>query len=302
MKIIFWGTPDFAVPSLKILLENNHKILAVVTAPDKERGRGQKVTFTPVKEFAIQNNIPVLQPEKLKAEGFINNLKTYECDLYVVVAFKILPRDVFSTPKYGSFNLHASLLPKFRGAAPIQWTLIKGETETGVTTFALEDKVDTGNMYLQKKIPILPEDNFGTLHDKLSLLGADAVLETVDSIENGTAKMQQQSDELATPAPKINKEIMSIDWNKSAKDIHNLVRAFSPWPGAFFIHNERMIKVFRTRIDSEMKLAAGKILETKNQLFIGSGNDSIEILEIQLEGHKKLSITEFLRGYSFSVH
>ena len=302
MKIIFWGTPDFAVPSLKILLENNHKILAVVTAPDKERGRGQKVTFTPVKEFAIQNNIPVLQPEKLKAEGFINNLKTYECDLYVVVAFKILPRDVFSIPKYGSFNLHASLLPKFRGAAPIQWTLIKGETETGVTTFGLEDKVDTGNMYLQKKIPILPEDNFGTLHDKLSLLGAHAVLETADSIENGTAKMQQQSDELATPAPKINKEIMSIDWNKSAKDIHNLVRAFSPWPGAFFIHNEKMIKVFRTRIDSEMKLAAGKILETKNQLFIGSGNDSIEILEIQLEGHKKLSIIEFLRGYSFSVH
>ena len=302
MKIIFWGTPDFAVPSLKILLENNHKILAVVTAPDKERGRGQKVTFTPVKEFAIQNNIPVLQPEKLKAEGFINNLKTYECDLYVVVAFKILPRDVFSIPKYGSFNLHASLLPKFRGAAPIQWTLIKGETETGVTTFALEDKVDTGNMYLQKKIPILPEDNFGTLHDKLSLLGADAVLETVDTIENGTAKMQKQSDELATPAPKINKEIMSIDWNKSAKDIHNLVRAFSPWPAAFFIHNEKMIKVFRTRIDSEMKLAAGKILETKNQLFIGSGNDSIEILEIQLEGHKKLSVTEFLRGYSFSVH
>ena len=302
MKIIFWGTPDFALPSLKILLENNHKIISVVTASDKERGRGQKVTFTPVKEFAIQNNIPVLQPEKLKAEGFINNLKTYECDLYVVVAFKILPRDVFSIPKYGSFNLHASLLPKFRGAAPIQWTLIKGETETGVTTFALEDKVDTGNMYLQKKIPILPEDNFGTLHDKLSLLGADAVLETVDSIENGTAKMQQQSDELATPAPKINKEIMSIDWNKSAKDIHNLVRAFSPWPGAFFIHNEKMIKVFRTRIDSEMKLAAGKILETKNQLFIGSGNDSIEILEIQLEGHKKLSVTEFLRGYSFSVH
>ena len=190
MKIIFWGTPDFAVPSLKILLENNHKILAVVTAPDKERGRGQRVSFTPVKEFAIQNNIPVLQPEKLKAEDFINNLKTFDCDLYVVVAFKILPREIFTIPKYGSFNLHASLLPKFRGAAPIQWTLIKGETETGVTSFALEDKVDTGNMYLQKKIPILLEDNFGTLHDKLSLLGAQAVLDTVNSIENGTANYE----------------------------------------------------------------------------------------------------------------
>jgi methionyl-tRNA formyltransferase len=302
MKIIFWGTPDFAVPSLKILLENNHKILAVVTAPDKERGRGQRVSFTPVKEFAIQNNITVLQPQKLKAEDFNNNLKTFECDLYIVVAFKILPRNIFTIPKYGSFNLHASLLPKFRGAAPIQWTLIKGETETGVTSFALEDKVDTGNMYLQKKIPILLEDNFGTLHDKLSLLGAEAVLHTVNLIENGTAKLKKQSDELATPAPKITKEIMRIDWNKSAEDIHNLVRAFSPWPGAFFIHNEKLIKIFGTRLESKIKLPPGKILERGGKLFIGCKNDAIEILEIQLEGHKKLSVTEFLRGYSFSNH
>ena len=302
MKIIFWGTPDFAVPSLKILLENNHKILAIVTAPDKERGRGQRVSFTPVKEFAIQNNIPVLQPEKLKAEDFINNLKTFDCDLYVVVAFKILPREVFTIPKYGSFNLHASLLPKFRGAAPIQWTLIAGETETGVTTFALEDKVDTGNMYLQKKIPILLEDNFGTLHDQLSLLGAETVLDTVNSIENGTAKLMKQSDELATPAPKITKEIMQIDWNRSAQEIQNLIRAFSPWPGAFFIHNGKLIKVYRSKIANNMNLPVGKILERKEQLFIGCKNDVLEILEIQLEGHKKLSVTEFLRGYSFSNH
>jgi methionyl-tRNA formyltransferase len=302
MKIIFWGTPDFAVPSLKILLENNHKIIAVVTAPDKERGRGQKVSFTPIKEFGLQNNIPVLQPEKLKAEDFINDLKSFECDLYVVVAFKILPRDIFTIPKYGSFNLHASLLPKYRGAAPIQWTLIKGETETGVTTFALEDKVDTGNIYLQKKIPIQPEDNFGTLHDKLSILGAEAVLETVNSIENGTAKMKTQSDELATPAPKITKELMQIDWNKSAQEIQNLIRAFSPWPGAFFIHNGKLIKVYRSKLANNMNLTAGKILESKDQLFVGCGSNSIEILEIQLEGHKKLSISEFLRGYSFSNH
>jgi methionyl-tRNA formyltransferase len=302
MKIIFWGTPEFAVPSLKILLENNHIILAVVTSPDKERGRGQRVSFTLVKEFAIQNNIPVLQPEKLKAEDFINNLKTFDCDLYVVVAFKILPREIFTIPKYGSFNLHASLLPKYRGAAPIQWTLIKGETETGVTSFALEDKVDTGNMYLQKKIPILLEDNFGTLHDKLSFLGATTVLETVNSIENGTAKMQKQSDELATPAPKISKEIMQIDWNKSAQEIQNLIRAFSPWPGAFFIHNGKLIKVYRSKIANNMNLPVGKILERKEQLFIGCKNDVLEILEIQLEGHKKLSVTEFLRGYSFSNH
>jgi methionyl-tRNA formyltransferase len=302
MKIIFWGTPEFAVPSLKILLENNHKIISVVTAPDKERGRGQKVSFTPIKEFGLQNNIPVLQPEKLKAEDFINHLKSFECDLNVVVAFKILPRDIFTIPKYGSLNLHASLLPKFRGAAPIQWTLIKGETETGVTTFALEDKMDTGNIYLQKKIPIQPEDNFGTLHDKLSILGALAVLETVNSIENGTAKMQKQSDELATPAPKITKEIMQIDWNKPAQEIQNLIRAFSRWPGAFFIHNGKLIKVYVSKIASNLDLPAGKILERKDQLFVGCGSNSIEILEIQLEGHKKLSITEFLRGYSFSNH
>ena len=301
MKIIFWGTPDFAVPSLKILLENNHQILAVVTSPDKERGRGQKVTFTAVKEFAIQNNIPVLQPDKLKAEDFINNLKAFDCDVYVVVAFKILPREIFTIPKFGSFNLHASLLPKFRGAAPIQWTLIKGETETGVTTFALEDKVDTGNIYLQKKIQILSEDNFGTLHNKLSLLGAEVVLETVNLIENGTAQMQKQSDELASTAPKITKENMQINWNESAEEIHNLVRAFSPFPGAFFTHHEKLIKVYRTRIDNSMNLAAGKILEKRDQLFVGCSKGSIEILEIQSEGRKKMTIAEFLRGHSFSI-
>ncbi len=300
MKIIFWGTPDFAIPSLKILLENNHQILAVVTAPDKERGRGQKVSFTPVKEFAVQKNIPVLQPEKLIEPNFLETLKTFHCELYIVVAFKILPREIFTIPKYGSFNLHASLLPKFRGAAPIQWALIKGETETGVTTFALEEKVDTGNIYLQRKIPILPEDNFETLHDKLSLLGAEVVLETVNSIENGTAQMQKQSDELASSAPKITKEMMQINWNKLAEEIHNLVRAFSPFPGASFIHNEKLIKVYRTKIDNSMNITVGKILEKKGQLFVGCIKGTIEILEIQSEGRKKMNAAEFLRGYSFS--
>jgi methionyl-tRNA formyltransferase len=300
MKIIFWGTPDFAIPSLKILLKNNHRILAVVTAPDKERGRGQKLSFTPVKEFAVKNDITVLQPEKLKDKDFISNLKTFDCELYVVVAFKILPHEIFTIPKFGSFNLHASLLPKFRGAAPIQWTLIKGETETGVTTFALEDKVDTGNIYLQRKISISPEDNFGSLHDKLSLLGAEVVLDTVNAIENGTASLQKQSDELATPAPKITKELMEIDWKKLAEEVHNLVRAFTPVPGAYFIYKDKMIKVFRTRIDSRIKLEPGKILESKNQLFIGCADTAIEILEIQLEGHKKLNTTEFLRGFNFN--
>lgn len=297
MKIIFWGTPDFAIPSLKILLDNNHQILAVVTAPDKERGRGQKVSFTPIKEFALKNNIPVLQPDKLKAEDFINNLKSFNCNLYVVVAFKILPREIFTIPKYGSFNLHASLLPKFRGAAPIQWTLIKGETETGVTTFALEEKVDTGNIYLQKKIPILPEDNFETLHDKLSLIGAEVVLETVNSIENGTVQMQKQSDELASPAPKITKEIMQISWNKSAEEIHNLVRGLSPYPAAFFNHNNKVIKIYKTEIVKDLNLKPSEFHQTKNELIIGCGKGALRILEIQQEGKKRMSVEEFLRGF-----
>jgi methionyl-tRNA formyltransferase len=299
MKIIFWGTPEFAVPSLKILLENNHQVEAVITAPDKERGRGQKMSFTSVKEFALQNNILVLQPEKLKSEEFINTLKDFDVDLYVVVAFKILPREIFTIPKFGSFNLHASLLPKYRGAAPIQWALIKGETETGVTTFALEDKVDTGNIYLQKKIPILPDDNFGTVHDKLSLLGAEVVLETVNSIEDGTARMQKQSDELASPAPKVTRELMQIDWNTSALEVHNLVRAFSPVPGAFFLNSGKIIKVFKTKLDNSVNIEAGNILEKSDQLFVGCAEGAVEILEIQSEGRKKMMVAEFLRGYSF---
>lgn len=299
MKIIFWGTPDFAVPSLKILIENNHQILAVVTAPDKERGRGQKLSFTPIKNFASENNIPVLQPDKLKDENFINQLKQFDAELYVVVAFRILPREIFNIPKYGSFNLHASLLPKYRGAAPIQWTLINGETETGVTTFALEDKVDTGYMYLQKRIPILPEDNFGTLHDKLSQLGAEAVLETVSRIEFGKAELQKQDDELATPAPKITKEIMMIDWNLPAAKIHNLVRAFSPQPGAFFLHDGKIVKIFRTKINYDLSLKPGDFLENNERLFIGCQDYPIEVLEIQFEGRKKMTASEFLRGYSF---
>ena len=299
MKIVFWGTPDFAVPSLKILLENNHQVKAVVTSPDKERGRGQRVSFTPVKDFALQNNIPILQPEKLKSEEFILGLKKFDVDLYVVVAFKILPREIFAIPRYGSFNLHASLLPKFRGAAPIQWTLINGESETGVTTFSLEDKVDTGNIYLQKKIAILPEDNFGTLHDKLSLLGAEVVLNTVNAIENGTANMIKQSDELATPAPKVTKELMQIDWNKSAKEVHNLVRAFSPYPGAFFVHEGKVIKIFQTKIDNSINLSPGEILQKKEQLFFGCGEGTVEIIEIHYVGRIKMSTSEFLRGYIF---
>ncbi len=300
MKIVFMGTPDFSVPSLKILLENNHEILAVVTTPDKERGRGQKITFTAVKQFAIENNIPVLQPIKLKDESFIHDLKNLNSDLFVVVAFRILPKEVFEIPKYGSFNLHGSYLPKYRGAAPIQWALINGDEETGLTTFKLAEKVDTGNIYLQEKVKINPEDNFETLHDRMSLLGAELVLKTVNLIENGDYKLNQQNDSLASPAPKITKEICSIDFNKSAKEIHNLVRGLSPYPAAFFIYNNKVIKIYKTEIVEDINLKPFEFHQTKTELLIGCGKDALRILEIQQEGKKQMNIEEFLRGFKFN--
>lgn len=304
MKIIFMGTPQFAIPSLKAIYESKHQLLTVVTTPDRERGRGQKITFTAVKQFAIENNIPVYQPEKLKGnQEFVEQLKALQPDLFVVVAFRILPKEIFEIPGYGSFNLHASLLPKYRGAAPIQWALINGETETGLTTFKLAEKVDTGNIYLQEKVPIYPEDNFGTLHDRLSELGADVVLRTIEMIESGNYQLLQQDDSLASPAPKITKEICRIDWYKSAEEIHNLVRGLSPHPAAFFVMNDKTYKVFKTRITTDESknisfLNPGEFLETKKQLYFGTSEGILEILEIQPEGRKRMSAEEFLRGYS----
>lgn len=300
MNIVFMGTPEFSIPSLKAIHESKHNLIAVVTTPDKERGRGQKITFTPVKQFAVEYNIPVYQPEKLKGNNeFINQMKELQPDLFVVVAFRILPKEIFEIPKYGSFNLHASLLPKYRGAAPIQWALIKGETETGLTTFKLAEKVDTGNIYLQIKVPIYPEDNFGTLHDRLSELGADVVIKTINLIESGNYQLLPQDDSLASPAPKITKEICRIDWDKSAEEIHNLVRGLSPYPAAFFIHKEKVIKIFRTEIAKDVQLKPSEFFQTKKQLIVGCGKDSLKILEIQQEGKKRMVIEEFLRGYSF---
>ncbi|HCY77006.1 MAG TPA: methionyl-tRNA formyltransferase [Ignavibacteriales bacterium] len=301
MKIVFMGTPDFSIPSLKILIENNHQILAVVTTPDKERGRGQRVTYTAVKQFALEQNIPVYQPEKLKGNiEFVEQMKALTPDLFVVVAFRILPKEVFEIPKFGSFNLHGSFLPKYRGAAPIQWTLINGDTETGLTTFKLAEKVDTGNIYLQEKVAIIPDDNFETLHDRMSLLGADLVLKTVELIQNGNYELKQQNDLLASPAPKITKEICLIDFNKSAEEIHNLVRGLSPHPAAYFNFNNKVIKIYKSEIIKDVSLKPFEFHQTKTELIVGCGKDSLRILEIQQEGKKRMGIEEFLRGFSFS--
>ncbi len=300
MNIIFMGTPDFSIPSLKTLIESKHNVLAVVTAPDKQRGRGRKVSFTPVKEFAIKNNLPVLQPERLKNNSsFVDELKQFDADLYVVVAFRILPPDVFEIPKYGSFNLHASYLPKYRGAAPIQWALINGETETGLTTFKLAEKVDTGNIYLQMKIEIKTDDNLETLHDKLSAEGAKIVLDTVNLIESGDYVLQEQDNTLATPAPKITKEVAKIDWNKPAYQIHNLIRGLSPIPGAFFEFEGKLIKIYKTELVEREDLKPLEFDQTKKELIVGCGENALRILELQQEGKKRMKVEEFLRGFSF---
>jgi methionyl-tRNA formyltransferase len=300
MKIVFMGTPDFAIPSLKILIDNHHDILAVVTTPDKERGRGQKITFTAVKQFAIESNIPIYQPEKLKGNiEFVEQMKSLNPHLFVVVAFRILPKEVFDIPKFGSFNLHGSYLPKYRGAAPIQWALINGDSETGLTTFKLAEKVDTGNIYLQEKVKINPDDNFESLHDRMSIVGSELVLNTVKLIESGNYDLQQQDDSLASPAPKITKEHCLIDWNKTASEIHNLVRGLSPHPVAYFLHSNRVIKIYKSEVVKELSLKPGEIYQTKTDLFVGCGKDAIRILEIQQEGKKRMSSEEFLRGFSF---
>ena len=300
MKIIFFGTPDFAVPSLDILNKSKHKISAVVTAPDKERGRGRKVSFTAIKEYAIANELQCLQPESMKDEGFIESLKKFDADLFVIVAFRILPRSVYTLPKYGSFNLHGSLLPKYRGAAPIHWAIINGEKVTGVTTFFLEDKVDTGNIILQAELPIEEDDDLGTVHDKMSLLGAEVVLKTVNTIESGIINLLKQDSSLATPAPKIRKELGEIDWNKTAQQIHNLVRGLSPFPGAYFRHNNLKYKIFKSSIENSVKLSPGEIKQTKNEIFIGCSDSALQILELQPEGRKRMTADAFLRGYSLN--
>lgn len=299
MRILFMGTPDFAVPSLRILLDNSYEIPAVVTAPDKPRGRGQQVSFTPIKEFAIRHNISILQPEKLNDKAFIAEIQRLHPDLVAVAAFRILPREVYTIPKLGSFNLHASLLPKYRGAAPINWAIINGEKESGVTTFFLKDEVDTGSILCQTRVPIGPDDTAGDLHDVLSKAGAEIVLKTVHLIEFGSVQPRVQDDSLACPAPKIFKEDCRIDWTKPSHQIHNFIRGLSPHPAAWTTHMGKLIKVFHARIIENKSAQAGIILNrTHNKLEVGTGNGIVSLLEIQQEGKRRLGIEEFLRGYS----
>jgi methionyl-tRNA formyltransferase len=304
MRIAFMGTPEFAVPSLKILHEHKYDIRAVVTAPDRPRGRGQQVSFTPVKELALQKGFQVFQPDNLKDSGFINEIGNLKPDIIVVVAFRILPQEVFRIPRMGSFNLHASLLPKYRGAAPINWAIINGETETGVSSFLLEEKVDTGSVVLQARVRIGPDETAGELHDKLAEVGAEIVLQTVRLMELGKVQTRQQDHALASPAPKIMKEHCKIDWKSSAQQVHNFVRGLSPTPCAWTKHRDTLLKIYRTSLISSVsgaseKKEAGHVVHVGGEDFIvQTGDGIVKLLELQQEGKKRLPVGEFLRGYA----
>ena len=308
LRIVFMGTPDFAVESLKKLVENGYNIVGVITMPDKPSGRGYKIQYSAVKKYALEQNLPLLQPEKLKDENFLSELKALEADLQIVVAFRMLPEVVWDMPRLGTFNLHGSLLPQYRGAAPINWSIINGDKETGVTTFFLTHEIDTGKIILQEKIKIGENDNAGKIHDELMVVGAGLVQKTVDMILEGSvdAVDQQQffSDEKDLKhAPKIFKETCRIDWNKSAGEIHNLIRGMSPYPTAWTEllsegKESQMVKIYCAEvIPSANTVVPGTILtDNKTYLHVACSDGLISMKEIQFAGKKAMNIDEVLRG------
>ena len=299
MKIVFMGTPDFAVASLDALLQADFDIVAVITAPDKPAGRGQKLNESAVKKYAVEKNIPVLQPEKLKAPEFIEELKSYQADLQVVVAFRMLPEIVWNMPPKGTINLHGSLLPQYRGAAPINHAIINGEKESGVTTFFLTHEIDTGNIIFSDTVPISDDETAGDLHDKLMITGAKLLVKTVGAIAEGNFTEQPQpAAEVLKHAPKIFKDDCKIDWNNTAQQVHNLIRGLSPYPTAFTLLNDKVLKIFKAAIEAkEPGIAAGGFLtDGKTYLKFATKDGFIKLLDIQYEGKKRMLIEDFLRG------
>jgi methionyl-tRNA formyltransferase len=308
LRIVFMGTPDFAVESLKILVENNYNVVGVITAPDKPAGRGQKLNESAVKKYAVENNLTVLQPSNLKAEDFIAELKALNANLQIVVAFRMLPEVVWDMPEIGTFNLHASLLPQYRGAAPINWAIINGEKETGVSTFFLQHKIDTGDIIAQEKVAIGENETAGELHDKLMLIGKELVLKTVQEIENNKITTQPQNEnQVLKEAYKIFKPFCKIDWSKPIDEIHNHIRGLSPYPTAFteFKNKETgdiiSCKVFKTIKElAAHNNESGTIVQSKSEVKIAANGGYIHLLEIQLAGKKRMDIKAVLNGFDFN--
>lgn len=304
LRIIFMGTPEFAVISLQKLVECGCNVVAVVTAPDKPAGRGLQLTPSPVKHYAVSQGIPVLQPEKLKNPAFLEELRSYQADLQVVVAFRMLPEVVWNMPPKGTFNLHASLLPQFRGAAPINWAIINGETETGVTTFFLEHEIDTGNIIFQETEPIHYEDNVGTLYERLMHKGAELVVRTVNAVEAGNyPQLPQSQSEVLKAAPKIFKETCEINWNQSTEAVRNFIRGLSPYPAAWTTLNGKLCKIYKSSVATQAPTDNGSHLFTDNKhvLLFKTTDGWLSIDELQLEGKKRMGIEEFLRGTKVTI-
>lgn len=303
MKIVFMGTPDFAVASLDAINKSEHEVVGVVTNIDKKSGRGQKVSVSAVKKYATENSLHLLQPEKFKNEAFLSELKSLNADLFVVVAFRMLPEVVWAMPPKGTINLHGSILPNYRGAAPLNWAIINGDKETGVSTFFIEKEIDTGEVIAISKVKIGANTTAGELHDELMIIGAKTIVETLDKIEAGNGNGIPQTDLIKgteKPAPKIFKDTCEIDWNKSAQEIHNLVRGLSPYPVAWtnftFKGKKVVAKIFETRI-AEEKIEIGKIkTDNKRTLTVGCKDGSLSILSLQLPGKKRVDINSFLNG------
>ena len=306
LRIVFMGTPEFAVGILDTIIKNNYEVVGVITAADKPAGRGQMLKYSAVKEYALEHNLKLLQPTNLKDETFLSELQSLNANLQVVVAFRMLPEAVWRMPKLGTFNLHASLLPNYRGAAPINWAIINGETKTGVTTFFIDDKIDTGAMILSKEIEITPDENAGALHDKLMELSCKTVIETLALLEKGDIKtiIQKDNSEIRT-AYKLNRENCKVDWQKSATEIHNLIRGLSPYPTAWCFFKDKddelSVKIYEAKIIFENhSFKIGQIITSKKEIKVAVKDAFIQILSLQLPGKKKMLARELLNGVTFS--
>ena len=300
------GTPEFAVGILDNIIKNNYDVVGVITAADKPAGRGQKIKYSAVKEYALVNNLTLLQPTNLKDEAFLAELKALNANLQIVVAFRMLPKVVWEMPSLGTFNLHASLLPNYRGAAPINWAIINGETTTGVTTFFIDDKIDTGAMILNSEITIEPEESAGQLHDRLMNLGSETVIETLKVIENGnvTTTIQEDNEEIKT-AYKLNKENCKIDWTKSGTEINNLIRGLSPYPAAWCFlkdkEEEQSIKIYEAKLLLEVhSYEVGSLICSKKEIKVAVKDGYLQLLSLQLPGKKRMQVAELLNGITFS--
>ncbi len=304
MNIVYMGTPDFAVPALEAIIEAGHKVVAVVTQPDRPKGRGKELAISPVKECALKHDLNIMQPEKIKNEDAVNALKELDADIYVVAAFgQILSQEILDIPKFGCVNIHASLLPKYRGAAPIQQAILDGEKSTGVTIMQMNAGMDTGDILTTAVIPIEDEDTAGTMFDKLSALGGKLIVETLPKIETGQITPTAQNEEESSKCGKITKEMGHINWNMSAAKIRCLVQAMNPWPSAFTRIGGKMLKIWSVKAWSEKENgAAGTVSEvTRDSFLVNTGNGLLEIFEVQLEGKKRMLVKDFLLGYEINV-